>query len=483
METIEDFAEKVGEDYESEEYRYIIPNLKHDTQQKLLWLEYGYKMEKILNMLDTIELTLKNNKYEPLENHPNMYRGEHQILEMIYCNKTPSRWKKFEDIEKEYYRINKLDKYDEEKRGKLLRMYDQLLGNCSYTSTSTSDSIEETSGKEEQVSSSPESEGKGVADPSNNTTEAANVPKIELTDEEKEFAGKITLFAMELEPFQKLFSEMCTTLRYEYFKEWYRKISPAITDKLDKAEAKWLAGKIEIESSEEDFKSNDEIHWEDEYYAYLSNSENDEGRAEYFDKYQEAKNQLKEIRKEMEARKSSPPPTLTAKVTEPPASLYPEVVAMQSNGQTDISMEEVTIKTSPQKPQSCLYPNVVITTQLDGQAKGKDKATELSPEEGKVRDIKWKIKSLSQVARPSDPSSDFESTEEGNSPITKGKTKKAKRLRRMDEQEDTSTSEEEEGGKTPPKNRGNNRTGSSEYSPPSIFSPTPVSHITGIVHN
>ncbi|KAG5900405.1 hypothetical protein JTB14_037150 [Gonioctena quinquepunctata] len=76
----------------------------------------------------------------------------------------------------------------------------------------------------------------------------------------------------------------------------------------------------------------------------------------------------------MEARKSSPPPTLTAKVTEPPASLYPEVVAMQPNGQTDISMEEVTIKTSPQKPPSCLYPTVVITTQLDGQAKGKDRA-------------------------------------------------------------------------------------------------------------
>ncbi|KAG5885874.1 hypothetical protein JTB14_019137 [Gonioctena quinquepunctata] len=327
METIEDFAEKVGEDYESEEYRYIIPNLKHDTQQKLLCLEYGNKMKKILNMLDTIELTLKNNKYEPLENHPNMYRDEHQILEMIYCNKKPSRWRKFEDIEKEYYRINKLDKYDEEKRGKLLRIYDQLVENCSYISTSTSDSIEESSGEEKQVSSSPESEGKGVVDPSNNTTEAANVPKIELTDEEKEFAGKIALFAMELEPFQKLFSEMCTTLRYEYLEEWYRKISPAITDKLNKAEAKWLAGKIEIESSEEDFKSNDQIHWEDEYYAYLSNSENDEGRAEYFDKYQEAKNQLKEIRKEMEARKSSPPPTLTAKVTEPPASrsLYPEL--------------------------------------------------------------------------------------------------------------------------------------------------------------
>ncbi|KAG5883650.1 hypothetical protein JTB14_012089 [Gonioctena quinquepunctata] len=125
-------------------------------------------------------------------------------------------------------------------------------------------------------------------------------------------------------------------------------------------EAKWLAEEIEIESSEEKFTPYDEIHWEDEYYAYLSNSENDEGRTEYFDKYQEAKNQLEEMRKGKEARSMTPPPTFTAKVTNPPTSLYPEAVAMQPNGQTDISMVEVTIKTTPQKPPSSLYPNVVM---------------------------------------------------------------------------------------------------------------------------
>ncbi|KAG5887559.1 hypothetical protein JTB14_002265 [Gonioctena quinquepunctata] len=77
------------------------------------------------------------------------------------------------------------------------------------------------------------------------------------------------------------------------------------------------------------------------------------------------------------------------------------------------------------------------------EAKGKDKATELDPDEGKVRDIKRKIKSLPQIDGPTDPSSDFESTEEGNSPTTKEKTKKAKRFRQMDVQEDTSSSEEE----------------------------------------
>ncbi|KAG5870947.1 hypothetical protein JTB14_008114 [Gonioctena quinquepunctata] len=225
METIEDFAEIVGEDNESEEYRYIIPNLK---------------------------------------------------------------WKKFEDIKKEYYRKNKPDEYDEEKRGKLLRVYDQLVETGSYASTSTSDSTEETSGEEKHVSSPPQSEGEGVAGPSKNTTKAANVPEIELTDEEKEFASKMILFATNLKPFQELFSEMCTTPRYEYLKKWYRKISTRIVDDLEKAEAKMLAEKTEIESSEKDFKSEDETHWEDEYYAYLSNSENDEGRVEYFDKYQKS---------------------------------------------------------------------------------------------------------------------------------------------------------------------------------------------------
>ncbi|KAG5874598.1 hypothetical protein JTB14_032995 [Gonioctena quinquepunctata] len=128
--------------------------------------------------------------------------------------------------------------------------------------------------------------------------------KLKLTDEEKEFAGKMILFATNLTPFQELFPEMYTTPRYEYLKEWYRNISTRIVDKLEKVEAKWLAGKTEIESFEEDFKPYDEIHWEDEYYAYLSNSENDEGRAEYFDKYQEAKNQLKEMRKGKEARRA-----------------------------------------------------------------------------------------------------------------------------------------------------------------------------------
>ncbi|KAG5880128.1 hypothetical protein JTB14_037360 [Gonioctena quinquepunctata] len=172
--------------------------------------------------------------------------------------------------------------------------------------------------------------------------------------------------------------------------------------------------------------------------------------------FQEAKNQLEEMRKGKEARSTTPPPTLTAKVTDPPTSLYPEAVAMQPNGQTDISMVEVTIKTTPQKPPSSLYPNVVITTQQDGQAKRKEEVTELSPDEEKVRDIKRKIESLPQLDGPTDPSSDFESTDEGNSPITKGKAKKARRLRRMDVKEDTSSSKEEEEGKTPSKNRGIN---------------------------
>ncbi|KAG5861079.1 hypothetical protein JTB14_013809 [Gonioctena quinquepunctata] len=159
------------------------------------------------------------------------------------------------------------------------------------------------------------------------------------------------------------------------------------------------------------------------------------------------------MRKGKETRSTTPPPTLTAKVTDPPTSLYPEAVTMQPNGQTGISMGEVTTKTIPQKPPSSLYPKVVIITQQDGQIKRKEEVTELSPDE-KVRDIKWKIKSQPQLDGPTDPSSDIESTDEGISPITKGKAKKAKRSRRMDVKEDTSTSEEEEEGKTPPKNRG-----------------------------
>ncbi|KAG5875147.1 hypothetical protein JTB14_019472 [Gonioctena quinquepunctata] len=182
-------------------------------------------------------------------------------------------------------------------------------------------------------------------------------------------------------------------------------------------------GKTEIKSPEEDFKPYDEIHWEDEYYAYLSNSENDEGRAEYFDKYQEAKNQLKEMRKGKEARSKTPPPTFTAKVTDSPASLYPEVVAMQPNGLTGIIIEEDTIRTSLKKPPACLYPTVVIT-QVDGQVQGKDTSTELSPDEVKIRGKKLEMKSLPQIDGPTDPSSDFETTDEGSSPITEGKTKK-----------------------------------------------------------
>ncbi|KAG5897389.1 hypothetical protein JTB14_013481 [Gonioctena quinquepunctata] len=125
----------------------------------------------------------------------------------------------------------------------------------------------------------------------------------------------------------------------------------------------------------------------------------------------------------MEIKKTSPPLSLIAKVSKPPASLYPEVVAMQLDGQTDISVEEVATNTSPKKNPSCLYPIVVITTQLDGQAKGKDTLTELSPDEEKVRDRKPKTKSLPQIDGPTDPSSDDKSTDEGNSPITKRKTK------------------------------------------------------------
>ncbi|KAG5894004.1 hypothetical protein JTB14_031004 [Gonioctena quinquepunctata] len=189
------------------------------------------------------------------------------------------------------------------------------------------------------------------------------------------------------------------------------KISTRIVDDLEKAEAKVLAEKTEIESSEEDSKPYDEIHWEDEYYAYLSNSENDEGRAEYFDKYQEAKNQLKDIRKGKEVRSQTPPPTLTAKVTDPPASLHP--------------MEEVTTRTSLEKTPACLHPTVVMTSQSDGQAQGKDIVTDLSPDEEK--DIKPKMEILPQLDGPTDPSSDDEWIEREKSPITKGKNKKKRK--------------------------------------------------------
>ncbi|KAG5881183.1 hypothetical protein JTB14_034960 [Gonioctena quinquepunctata] len=74
--------------------------------------------------------------------------------------------------------------------------------------------------------------------------------------------------------------------RYEYLKEWLREnLNPGDIDKLDEAETKWLAEKIEIESSEKDFNTIDETHWGDEYYSYLSNSEHEEGQPEYFEKY------------------------------------------------------------------------------------------------------------------------------------------------------------------------------------------------------
>ncbi|KAG5898019.1 hypothetical protein JTB14_027584 [Gonioctena quinquepunctata] len=89
-----------------------------------------------------------------------------------------------------------------------------------------------------------------------------------------------------------------------------------------------------------------------------------------------------------EGKEHDTPTNTHCKSNRPTHSLYPEAVAMQPNGQTDISMVKVTIKTTPQKPPSSLYPNVVITTQQDGQAKGKEEVTELSPDEEKVRDIK-----------------------------------------------------------------------------------------------
>ncbi|KAG5882372.1 hypothetical protein JTB14_036296 [Gonioctena quinquepunctata] len=114
MKTIEDFADKVGEDHESEQFRHMMPNLKTETQQKLLWLAYGYKAQKMLNMINTIEFTLEVNKYQPPEGHPNIYRDEYQILEAIYWEANPKGWEKFEKIEKEYHQTNKPGEYDEQ---------------------------------------------------------------------------------------------------------------------------------------------------------------------------------------------------------------------------------------------------------------------------------------------------------------------------------------------------------------------------------
>ncbi|KAG5897388.1 hypothetical protein JTB14_013480 [Gonioctena quinquepunctata] len=87
---------------------------------------------------------------------------------------------------------------------------------------------------------------------------------MELTDGEKKFSSNLALLTQECEPFQKLFSEMFITSRYECLKEWYRKnVNRKKIDILEKAETKWLAEKIEIESSEKDFNATDEIHLED----------------------------------------------------------------------------------------------------------------------------------------------------------------------------------------------------------------------------
>ncbi|KAG5872985.1 hypothetical protein JTB14_017042 [Gonioctena quinquepunctata] len=192
-----------------------------------------------------------------------------------------------------------------------------------------------------------------------------------------------------------------------------------------------VSEKIEIGSSEKDSNTIDGTHWEDEYYSYLSNSGNEGGQSEYSEKYHNAGNQLKEIREEMELKESSPPPSLIAEVSNPPVSLYPEVVPMQLDGQTDISVEEVAINISPEQTPACLYPTIVIKTQSDGQAQGKDTLTEPSPDEGKIRDRKPKIKSLPQKDGPTDPSNDDESTEEGNSPRTEVKTKNQAERRKL----------------------------------------------------
>ncbi|KAG5888849.1 hypothetical protein JTB14_037687 [Gonioctena quinquepunctata] len=103
---------------------------------------------------------------------------------------------------------------------------------------------------------------------------------------------------------------------------------------------------------------------------------------------------------------------------------------MQPNGQIDINMVEATIKTTPQKLPSSLYPNVVMISHSDGQAQGKDTVTDLSPDEEKVRDIRPKINILPQLDGPTDPSSDEEWIERGNSPITKGKNKRKTKRRK-----------------------------------------------------
>ncbi|KAG5873978.1 hypothetical protein JTB14_025280 [Gonioctena quinquepunctata] len=215
METVDDFADKVGEDHE----RHMITNFEPNTQQKLLWLAFGYKAQKMLNMLDTIEFTLEGNKYQPPKGHLNIYRDEHQILELIY--------------------------------GEYLRR------------------SEEASEEREYTSSPSETEGKGEIDPKTNTTKAVNTSEntsIEsrLNKEQQEFALKIASFTLGYETFQKLFSEMYITPRYEYLKKWYREnLAPGGIDRLEKAETKWLAEKIETESSEKDFNTINETHWED----------------------------------------------------------------------------------------------------------------------------------------------------------------------------------------------------------------------------
>ncbi|KAG5882373.1 hypothetical protein JTB14_036297 [Gonioctena quinquepunctata] len=219
---------------------------------------------------------------------------------------------------------------------------------------------------------------------------------------------------------------MYITPRYDNLNKWYREnLVPGNIDKLEKAETKWLAEKTEIESSEKDFNTY-ETHWEDEYYSYLSNSENEEGQPEYFEGYHKAEKQLKEIGEKMEVKKSPPPPLHLEETSNPSTRLCPEVVPMQLDGQTDISVEESAIKTSPEQKPSGLYPKVVIKTQPDGQAKEKDILTEISPNEGRIRDSELIIKSLPQIDGPTDPSSDDESTEE-KSPITKGKMNQVER--------------------------------------------------------
>ncbi|KAG5861825.1 hypothetical protein JTB14_035404 [Gonioctena quinquepunctata] len=165
MSTIEDFADKVGEDHDSEQFRHMIPNLKPKTQRKLLLLAYGYKAQKMVIMLQTIDYTIFENEYFPLDRHPNIFRDEYEILESIYWKVNPKDWEKFEKIEKEHYQRNKPRKYDEGKQGKLIRMYDELYETGRYISTSTPDEVEESREEKEYSSSSlsshPETEEKG----------------------------------------------------------------------------------------------------------------------------------------------------------------------------------------------------------------------------------------------------------------------------------------------------------------------------------